>query len=85
MPPSRRRTPRSRIEQLRAELVRDLDAAHQAAREFVEAYVVADNIERLEDDRIVPRFARLLVYFSSEVQQMWGDAERAGWQPPVDV
>ena len=85
MPPSRRRTSRSRIEQLRAELVRDLDAADQAAREFVEAYVVADNIERLEDDRIVPRFARLLVYFSSEIQQMWGDAQRAGWQPPVDV
>ena len=85
MPPSRRRTSRSRIEQLRAELVRDLDAAGQAAREFAEAYVVADNIERLEDDRIVPRFARLLVYFSSEVEQMWGDAEHAGWQPPIDV
>ena len=85
MPTSRRRTPRSQIEQLRAELVRDLDAAYQAAREFVEGYVVADTIERLEDDPIVPRFARLLVYFSSEVQQMWGDAERAGWQPPIDI
>jgi hypothetical protein len=85
MPSSRRRTPHSRLEQLRAELIRDLDAAHQTAHEFVEAYVVADNIERLEDDRIVPRFARLLVYFSSEIQQIWGDAERAGWQPPVDV
>lgn len=85
MPPSRRRTSRSRIEQLRAELLRDLDGADQAAREFVEAYVTADNIERLEDDRIVPRLARLLVYFSSEIQQMWGDAERAGWQPPIDV
>lgn len=85
MAASRRRTPRSQIERLRAELVQDLDAANQAAREFVEAYVVADNIERLEDDRIVPRFARLLVYFSSEVQQMWGDAERAGWQAPVDI
>jgi hypothetical protein len=85
MPPSRRRTSRSRLEQLRAELIRDLDAAHQTAHEFVEAYVVSDNIERLEDDRIVPRFARLLVYFSSEIQQMWGDAEHTGWQPPVDV
>ena len=85
MPPSRRRSSRSRIEPLRAELVRDLDAAHRLAREFVEAYVVADNIERLEDDRIVPRFARLLVYFSSEVQQMWADAEHAGWQPPIDL
>ncbi len=85
MAPSRRRSPGSQIEQLRAELVRDLDAAHQTAHEFAEAYVVPDNIERLEEDRIVPRFARLLVYFSSEVQQMWGDAEHAGWQPPVDV
>ena len=85
MPTRQRRTPRSQIEQLRAELVRDLDAACQVAREFVEAYVVADNIDRLEEDRIVPRFARLLVYFSSEVEQMWGDAEHAGWQAPVDV
>jgi hypothetical protein len=85
MPASPRRTPRSRIENVRAELLRDLEAAFQSSRELVEGYVVADNIDRLEDDRIVPRIARLLVYFSSEVEQIWGDAERAGWQPPIDV
>ena len=82
MPTPRRRTPRSKIDEERAHLLKELRSIEDTARPLIEFYVTAERIEYLGGDPIVRRLNRLLGFFRDEVQHLWDDAKRLGWEPP---
>src|SRR5512142_308650 len=82
MPAPRRRTPRSKIDEERSHLLEVLRASEETARPLIESYVTAERIEYLRGDPIVRRLTRLLGFFRDEVQHLWDDAKRLGWEPP---
>jgi hypothetical protein len=78
----RRQTPRSKIDEERAYLLEELRSSQDTARSLIESYVTAERIEYLGGDPIVRRLNRLLGFFHDEVQHLWDDAKRLGWEPP---
>jgi hypothetical protein len=80
-PAPRRRTPKSDIDDVRNDLLYNLQGVEHA-RTLIESYVTPENIAHLEDDPIVPRLLRLTRFVYGEMHQIWEDAERFGWQPP---
>jgi hypothetical protein len=84
MPTPRRRTPGSKIDEERAHLLEELRSIEDTARPLIESYVTAERIEYLRGDPIVRRLNRLLGFFRDEVQHLWDDAKRLGWEPPGD-
>jgi hypothetical protein len=81
MPAPRRRTPESDIDDVRDDLLYNLQGVEHARR-LIESYVTPENIAHLEDDPIVARLLRLTRFVYGEMHQIWEDAERFGWQPP---
>jgi hypothetical protein len=59
MPTPRRRTPRSKIDEERAHLLKELRSIEDTARPLIESYVTAERIEYLGGDPIVRRLNRL--------------------------
>ena len=85
MPTPRRRTPRSKIDEERAHLLEELRSIEDTVRPLIESYVTAETIEYLGGDPIVRRLNRLLGFFRGEVQHLWDDAKRLGWEPPGEA
>ena len=59
-----------------------LRSIEDTARPLIESHVTAERIEYLGGDPIVRRLNRLLGFFRDEVQHLWDDAKRLGWEPP---
>ena len=82
MPAGRRRTPRSKIDEERVFLLGELRSISDTARPLIESYVTAERIEYLGGDPIVRRLNRFLHFAHAEIEHLWDDAERLGWEPP---
>ena len=74
--------PRSKIDEERAHLLEELRSIEDTTRPLIESYVTAERIESLGADAIVRRLNRLLHFFRDEVEHLWDDAKRLGWEPP---